>query len=84
MSESQEEKTKEFESHHTLVRATITIDYLIPSYICDLDRVTKEWFEKFPMGYRHASRDGSIIKGSQKIQSYKVMTWDEYKKERER
>jgi len=64
----------------TLIRVTMTVDYIIPPHDNDVQGTIKEWFltpDKYPLGSRHVYRDGYKIGFSEKVIDVKEIPLEE-------
>jgi hypothetical protein len=63
----------------TIIRATITVDYIIPEYDHDIQATIKDWFynPNYPVGVRHVYRDTNKVGFSEKVLEVKQMSMKE-------
>ena len=69
------------EKEYTFLEVTVKTVYAYPKgYIngWDTKTVIKDWFEDYPMGMYHASREGSRVGNSERVIDVKEITKEEF------
>ena len=70
-----------FKKENYVVRVTLTKDFLFPNYFGDKKEIIDSFIRKHNLGQFHAARDGSALKGSEKVVDVQEIPWEDLLKE---